>query len=110
MGIYQTGINSKERGMKREEIIITLHELHGKDASLSDGIRFTEIETYINQLEADKMEAYKAIVEDNLYIEDGDTWCNKCGGVNDKYVDSEVIHTGINCIVNKAVSYIKENS
>jgi hypothetical protein len=71
--------------------------------------RCDKILEYINQLESDKMEGYKAIVEDNLYIEDGDTWCNKCGGVNDKYVDSEVIHTGINCIVNKAVNYIEEH-
>ena len=62
----------------------------------------------ISKLEADKLEMAKAIVEDNLYIEDGDTWCNKCGGVNDKFVNSEVIHTSNNCIVDKATKYINK--
>jgi len=57
----------------------------------------------LEELEADKLEAYKAIVKDPVYIDDdSNEFCQHCkewfyGGVH-----------GDNCIVNKANKYIEQ--
>lgn len=95
--------------MKRD-----IQEIRGLLKNIKAGMRgraeldyTNDIKLFIDQQEANLLEAYKAIVGYNTYIEDGDKWCDVCNGVSDKFANSGIVHDK-DCIVLKAEQYIGE--
>ena len=90
--------------MKIEEIIKRMNNLLSNEHNkLYDD--WACIASHIIQLEADKLEAYKNIIKSEWQYDDDncDFYCPYCE------VSRGQEHKA-NCIVNKAVNYIKENS
>jgi hypothetical protein len=67
--------------------------------------RCDKILEYINQLESDKIEAYRVIVDNSMYI----YWCPEYKDSVELCKFCEEEEHDKDCIVNKAVKYIEEH-
>jgi len=96
--------------MKREYIIKELQNKYTIELNLNGYSKMGNVIRYINQIEADKMEAYKAIESfntTNAEYSNGRKYsmCKHC------YEEITRVKDHLkDCIVNKADKYIKENS